>query len=178
MILDNIEFADHVARKAGRGLPLAEVGMTEEDCVQLGRLGLAQAAKRFDASDHDHGRATVKSRFQSYAYLRIRGAVIDECRRLGGEQRALPPPTLSLDHEDGGENLSFSVDDRDAWIDFKTALVGLTEQERFTAVGMLAGVPQTELAPALGVSEARMQQIAKSARARIAESMERTPAAA
>ena len=178
MILENIEFADHVARKTGRGLPLADVGMTDEDCVQLGRLGLTQAAARFDASDHDHERASIRSRFQSYAYLRIRGAVIDECRRLGGEQRQLPPTTLSLDHEDGGENLSFSVEDRDSWIDFRTALGGLTEQERYAAVGMLAGVPQTEMAPALGVSETRMQQIARSTRERLAESMERTPAAA
>ena len=169
LVLKHLGYAENVAKTAGRGLPLAEVGMTEEDCVQLGLLGLVQAVRRFDISDHDHERATIDARFRSYAYLRVRGAVIDECRHLGGPDRALPPPSLSMDHE-GGEALSPGEDlAREDWIDLKIALDSLDSRDRSIAVMIMGGVPYTELAPALGVSEPRMYQIAKDIRRRLAE---------
>jgi RNA polymerase sigma factor (sigma-70 family) len=169
LILENMGYAENVAKVAARALPLAEVGMSVDDCVQLGLLGLTQAARRFDASDHDPARATVATRFRSFAYLRIRGAVVDECRRLGGERRRLPPPTLSLDH-DGGESLGAAADaGLDEAIDTRAALDSLGEPDRSIAVLVAAGVPYTELAPALGVTEQRLYQIMRGVRARLAE---------
>jgi len=176
LVLDNMGYAENIARKVSKTLPLAEVGMAEDDCVQLGLLGLVQAARRFDASDHDLRRASVAARFRSYSYLRIKGAVVDECRRLGGPERALPPPTLSLDFESGGENLgSFEPLDgsREDWIDFQVAFRGLSRGDKEIAVQMMSGVPYTEIAPALGVSETRMYQIARDIRERLSAGMEK-----
>jgi RNA polymerase sigma factor (sigma-70 family) len=169
LVLRHRGYAENVAKVAARGLPLAEVGMTVDDCVQLGLLGLTQAARRFDITDHDYERATVDARFRSYSYLRIRGAVIDECRRLGGEKRKLPPPTLSFDHHEGAESLSFDLDDADDWIDLRMALDQLDRRDRSIAVLLMHGVPLTEIAPKIGVTEGRMHAIAKDIRSRLAE---------
>jgi RNA polymerase sigma factor for flagellar operon FliA len=57
--------------------------LSEHDIEELfaaGRVGLVQAAKRFDKKKH--------TKFASYAVLRIRGAMLDEirsaCRNIGG----------------------------------------------------------------------------------------------
>ena len=177
LVMRNLGYAENVARVAARNVPHDEVGLSLEDCVQLGLLGLTQAATRFDSTDHDHGRATVEARFRSYAYLRIRGAVIDEVRRLGGPERQLPPPSSSFDNADqGGENLDFAVDDLDDWIDFRSALDSLGARDKAISLHIMAGVPYTELGPALGVSEQRMYQMAKDIRRRLAEKVDRAAA--
>jgi RNA polymerase sigma factor (sigma-70 family) len=164
LVLENIGYAENVAKVVAKTLPLEDVGMSIEDCVQQGLLGLAQAAARFDAVDHDPSIATVETRFRSYAYLRIRGAVIDECRRLSlvpRGQRGSKPIALSLDYE-GAESLGAKPDpDRDDWIDIQRGLDLLDDADREVAVGMMAGVPLTELAPRLGQSEGQLQAAAK-----------------
>jgi RNA polymerase sigma factor (sigma-70 family) len=178
LVLDNLGYAEQIARAVSRTLPLVDVGMSVDDCVQLGLLGLVQAAKRFDASDHDPRIATVNTRFKSYAYLRIRGAVIDECRRLGPNSRNRDvglgrTPVFSLDYE-GGENLGwdeFIDESREDWIDFRRAFGTLAAGDQRIAVQIMSGVPYTELAPTLGVSEQKMYQIAKRIRVHLSSSM-------
>lgn len=70
-----------VRLQAGRlalGLP---VHVSREDLVQAGVLGLLEALQRFDP-----GRGV---RFESFATLRIRGAMLDELRRLCWLPRSL-----------------------------------------------------------------------------------------
>lgn len=164
LVVENMGYASNVARTVAKTLPLEEVGMSEEDCVQQGLLGLAQAAARFDAADHDPSIATVETRFRSYAYLRIRGAVIDECRRLSlvpRGQHGAKPVVLSLDFE-GAESLGARPDaERDGWIDIQRGLGLLADGDREVAVGMMAGVPLTELARRVGRSEGQLQASAK-----------------
>src|SRR5437764_11345802 len=70
LILDHLPLVRHaIGRLVGR-LP---AGVDAENLESAGVLGLVEAATRFDA---DRG---VK--FETFAYLRIRGAVVDELRR-------------------------------------------------------------------------------------------------
>ena len=68
-ILDSLPLVRHIVLKIISGLA---VKMDEEDLISAGTLGLVRAARAYDQS-----RDAV---FQTYAYIRIRGAVIDELR--------------------------------------------------------------------------------------------------
>jgi RNA polymerase sigma factor for flagellar operon FliA len=68
-ILDYLPLVRHIVSKVSAHLPRKE---DSEDLISAGTLGLVKAAKAFDPSrDAD---------FKTYAYIRIRGAVIDELR--------------------------------------------------------------------------------------------------
>jgi len=170
LILENLGYAKSVAKQIARNVAYDKVGLDLDDCVQLGLVGLTQAAHRFDMSNHDFERATITKRFRSFAYLRIRGAVIDEMRRLGAPKRQRPPDGLSFDHEDG-EDLVFHVEDPDEWIDLQLALKTLSRRERNIVTLVTAGISYTELAPKLGLTETQMYQTAKDIRLKLSTKM-------
>jgi len=60
----------HVVRKVTSNI---YCNMDIEDLISAGTLGLVKAAKAFDPS--------AKAEFKTYAYIRIKGAVIDELRK-------------------------------------------------------------------------------------------------
>lgn len=69
LVLDNLDLVDHVVAHHVRRLP----GHVERDeLVACGRIGLIEAAERFDA--------TEGVPFRQYARLRVDGAVIDSLR--------------------------------------------------------------------------------------------------
>lgn len=68
-IVDYLPLVKHVVQKVAAQ---AARGMDYEDLVSAGTLGLVKAAKSFDPSRD--------TEFKTYAYIRIRGAVIDELR--------------------------------------------------------------------------------------------------
>lgn len=70
LVLENLEFVRHVLGKLAVNLP-ASVDI--ENLESAGILGLVEAAQHFDA---DRGVA-----FRTFAYPRVRGAIIDELRR-------------------------------------------------------------------------------------------------
>lgn len=71
LILDYQGFAENVARKLLRVMGLPQD--FEEDMISAGNLGLVEAADRFDVdTSYD---------FKSFAYLRVRGAIIDSLRK-------------------------------------------------------------------------------------------------
>jgi RNA polymerase sigma factor for flagellar operon FliA len=70
LILRNTRLVRHIVGKLVAQLP---PGTDVENLEAAGTLGLVEAANRFDAS-----RGT---RFETFAYYRIRGAIIDELRR-------------------------------------------------------------------------------------------------
>ena len=69
-ILDYLPLVRHIVQKVTAQFSLNNAGM--EDLISAGTLGLVKAARGFDP--------TKNARFKTYAYLRIRGAVIDELR--------------------------------------------------------------------------------------------------
>jgi len=54
--------------------------MDLEELVNAGRAGLFHAKSRYDES-------TSKAAFTSYAYYRVKGAMLDECRKVGWLKR-------------------------------------------------------------------------------------------
>jgi RNA polymerase sigma factor for flagellar operon FliA len=68
-ILNHLPLVRHIVHKVARH---ARGTMEFEDLVSAGTLGLVKAARSFDPSR--------ETEFKTYAYIRIRGAVIDELR--------------------------------------------------------------------------------------------------
>lgn len=79
LVLDHLEFVRQVH---GRLLARLPPGVDAENLESAGILGLVEAARQFDP-----GRGTA---FKTYAYPRIRGAMVDELRR----NCPLPQPWL------------------------------------------------------------------------------------
>lgn len=70
LILDHIEYAHQVMHSLLLHIP---PGVDQENLISAGMLGLTEAANNFDSSKGVN--------FKSFAFLRIRGAVVDEIRR-------------------------------------------------------------------------------------------------
>jgi RNA polymerase sigma factor for flagellar operon FliA len=70
LVLENLEFVRHVLGKLALNLPAI---VDIENLESAGILGLVEAAQHFDA-----GRGVA---FRTFAYPRVRGAIIDELRR-------------------------------------------------------------------------------------------------
>ena len=67
-ILTHLPLVRHIVQKVASQLRLADV----DDLISAGTLGLVQAARSYDVSRD--------TEFKTYAYIRIRGAVLDELR--------------------------------------------------------------------------------------------------
>ncbi len=70
-ILGCLPLVRHIVQKVTASFSLGNADM--EDLISAGTLGLVKAARGFDP--------TMNAEFRTYAYIRIRGAVIDELRR-------------------------------------------------------------------------------------------------
>jgi len=77
-IVDHLPLVRHVVSKIVGSL---SYGRDVEDLISAGTLGLVKAARAFDP--------TRDSEFKTYAYIRIRGAVLDEIRG-----RSFVPPSV------------------------------------------------------------------------------------
>jgi RNA polymerase sigma factor for flagellar operon FliA len=79
LILDNLPLVRHIVQKVASNFSSKD---DLEDLISVGTLGLVKAAKAFDSRKD--------TEFRTYAYIRIRGAVIDELR----SRTFLPPKSL------------------------------------------------------------------------------------
>jgi RNA polymerase sigma factor for flagellar operon FliA len=70
LILDNLAMVRHIAQKVAANLPRRP---DMEELISAGTLGLVQAARSFDPARGNE--------FSTYAYIRVRGAIVDELRR-------------------------------------------------------------------------------------------------
>ncbi len=70
LIVDHLPMVRHIVQKVTAHLPWKP---ELEDLISAGTLGLVRAARHFDCSR--------QVAFSTYAYIRIRGAVIDELRQ-------------------------------------------------------------------------------------------------
>ena len=142
-----------------------------DDLVSAGMVGLIDAVDRFDPS-----RGVP---FEAFARVRIRGAIIDELRRLDGRGRLFwkrvrmgepiaerSADALSLDRlvEIGTEpsvaDASEPVLEEDLWHDVGEAVQALPDRER-DVIRRYYGASLTlrEIGYELGVSEARVCQL-------------------
>ncbi|UCC99973.1 MAG: FliA/WhiG family RNA polymerase sigma factor [Phycisphaerales bacterium] len=122
------EFLPMVRKIAGRVITYLKPPLSFEDMVSAGTVGLVRAARDFDPSH--------QAEFKTYAYIRIKGAILDELRGW-----SFVPANLSKRIRDA-QQLSRKI----------------TEQ-RGTAPG------NTELAEKLGISIEELYEIFDNARA-------------
>ncbi len=76
LVADNLALVKYIITRLEVNLPY---GMDREDLVSIGNWGLIEAARNFNPAKN------VK--FQTYAYIKIRGAILDEVRKnsFGGQ---------------------------------------------------------------------------------------------
>ena len=77
LVTDNVGLVHHVLGKLSAYLP---PNLDYEDLVQQGLMGLVEAANAYDLSKD--------IKFSTYAYIRVRGAIIDVLRSQGWGSRA------------------------------------------------------------------------------------------
>ncbi|MCY2932040.1 MAG: FliA/WhiG family RNA polymerase sigma factor [Planctomycetota bacterium] len=70
LILDNLPLVWHIVRKFS---PHVSRTVDEDDLVSVGTIGLVKAARTYDPAKH--------AEFRTYAYILIRGAIVDELRK-------------------------------------------------------------------------------------------------
>lgn len=178
LVIEHEKFARNVSAKTAAGLPQGAVFNVDE-AIGYGKMGLIEAAQRFNFAGHDEDRATLDKHFRSYAFPRIRGAVIDASRRLSfGYKRNMKEgeevDVISYEEfeEAGVLQLSARETDLDLAIDFKMALTKLTDKERKIVLAMGAGVTAKEIGDQLGVGQTRISQIASEAKKKLRKEME------
>ena len=176
-----------LVRSIAARFPTRSALLDDDDAVQVGCLGLIQAARSFCP-----GRGV----FSSYAVPRIRGALLDETRRLAplsrsAHKRGLTVGTSSLDSPiggDGGEDdaTTFAeilpdpnLPDPDAALvraeaaeELRQARLRLPEREQCVLNLYYEGRhPMRAIALELGVSESRIAQIHAQALRRLRRAM-------
>jgi RNA polymerase sigma factor for flagellar operon FliA len=87
MILKYIPYVKYIASRLVAGKP---PGVENEDLVSYGVLGLIDAIERFDPSKG--------LKFETYATLRIRGAIIDELRKISWIPKSAFSKLSALNH--------------------------------------------------------------------------------
>ncbi len=166
-----------LVRSIARRQRLHVTVLEEEDLVSAGTIGLIEAVDRYDAR--------IGVPFLSFAYRRIKGAMIDEIRRLRvpAQESAAPPlPSLSLEGAataDGGLMLievtvdpsSPAPEARAELGELLAALERLPEREREMLSLYAGGNTLAEIADAFDCSESRVSQLVAQARLRLEERM-------
>ena len=182
LVIKNSDYARNVGAQAARNLPKTAV-LSYEDCLQEAKIGLIEAARRFDVAKHDPNTSDIDTHFKSFAYPRIRGAVIDASRRTSfvrrrGLERGLSVEMVSLD---GGTStygeempvfqLAAIEGDPDLMIDFQSAMKTLSDRERFIVMSFGAGITGKEIAKQLNITESRVSQISTEAKKKLLKEM-------
>ena len=133
-----------------------------DDLVQVGALGLLEAAGRFDPA---YGVS-----FKTFAKKRVLGAMYDELRRLEPhhDERAVSFDAAPVAAD--GHPLAEAVPDPrapqpavDTWESPLADVERLTKRHRFVLGRTAAGYRQAEIATMLGISTSRVRQLLKEA---------------
>lgn len=159
-----LEYAPFARRLVAR-MSVAQRSVAQrEDLVSVGVIGMIQAVDRYDPDK--------RVPFEAFAAVRVRGAVIDELRRLSvvSRDRDVPglPPALSIDtlvaeglepcDEDAG--LIDPLLDADLREDLAASLQTLPSRERFVLHAYyIERRRMCEIGKDLGLTEARVSQI-------------------
>jgi RNA polymerase sigma factor (sigma-70 family) len=146
-----------------------------DDLVSAGTVGLIEAADRFDA------RRGVP--FANFAYSRVKGAVVDELRRLSeGRRNAVSGATFEVSLQapiDGDRRLTFidvipdpqspAPESAAEFGEVVDAISMLPSREREMLGLYTAGHTVAEIAASQGCSESRASQIVLQARLRLGQ---------
>lgn len=163
--------------------PRLPVSVSEEELFSAGLYGLMKACRSYDPA-----RGAV---FKTYAYHRIRGAILDELRRLDFLPRSLrdrakevgedPPSILAIPtDEDGNESLPARQREEGAErTDLHAALLreigGLPEKMQLVmTLYYQKGLRMREIGQQMSLTESRVSQIHSNAILRLRRIFERT----
>jgi RNA polymerase sigma factor FliA len=151
--------------------------VSEEELFAAGMVGLLKASRSYDPSRG--------AEFKTYAYHRIRGAMLDELRTLDYLPRSLrekakaegvaPPSILSLPtEEDGSEKLQFTeqgqteVENAELMVALQEGIRELPEKMRLVMhLYYNEGNRMREIGERLSLTESRVSQIHSAAVARL-----------
>ena len=172
-VLRHLPLVRSVANRMGRRLPQVEV----DDLVSAGTIGLIEAVDRYDAE--------LGVPFASFAYRRIKGAIIDELRRLPGTRRATAANAISeplslqapIDEEQDHLTLMDVTADQRAsqpqrgaeLSELLDAIQSLPRREREMLGLSTAGHSVSEIAQVYGCSQSLASQLIVQARFRLEE---------
>jgi RNA polymerase sigma factor (sigma-70 family) len=137
---------------------LKEKSLTRLDTstlISAGMLGYAQCLKRFDPE--------YKVKFKTFAEHRIRGAVLDEVRKMIGDERAKHKRPMKVDNydfeamHDGGDTVRMMESGYD--IEQFACLIQLSPRELDILRCRVEGHSIREIAQAFDFSESRASQL-------------------
>jgi RNA polymerase primary sigma factor len=160
IVKHNLRFVIHIAKK------YQNLGLTFEDLISFGNIGLYRAAKKFDA---ERG-----FKFITYAIWYIKAEItaaiteLSSTVRIPNSQDGEQYSQQQIGDFDGSSEDSNRFDKSDLMIELKMLLnsLSLTEQEaitRFYGFGFDYAQPMEDVAKHLGVSTERARQIVKKA---------------
>jgi RNA polymerase sigma factor (sigma-70 family) len=171
-VLRHLPLVRSVANRMGPRLPQVEV----DDLVSAGTIGLIEAVDRYDAE--------LGVPFASFAYRRIKGAIIDELRRLPGTRRAAAANAISeplslqatIDEEQDLTLMDVTADQRASepqrgaeLSELLDAIQSLPRREREMLGLSTAGHSVSEIAQVYGCSQSLASQLIVQARFRLEE---------
>jgi RNA polymerase sigma factor for flagellar operon FliA len=137
------------------------------DLRSAGRLGLVKASMAFDESRG--------VRFQTYAHLRIRGAMLDFLREVSpAKRKQLPILVENMEPIDQAElqakpEMKWDHETDEHWNSLMSGLTNMEKRVVFNRV--VAGKTQAETSRELGRSEAGIHLIFDKAKAKLRESL-------
>ncbi len=155
--------------------------VSEDDLYSAGMLGLLKASRSYDP--------TRGAEFKTYAYHRVRGAMLDELRTLDYLPRSLrdkarqegvnPPAVVTLPtDEDGSDNLEAAaqgtpeIEKAELLVQLQAGISSLPEKMRMVMhLYYNEGKRMREIGAQLQLTESRVSQIHSAAVARLRRSM-------
>lgn len=163
-----------------RFIPRLPGTVSEEELYSAGMMGLWKASQSYDSSKG--------AEFKTYAYHRIRGAILDELRALdflprsmrerAREEGVSAPAVVGLPtNEDGseillGEDEKESVENTDLHSALLSEMRALPEKMRLVMhLYYQEGMKMLDIANDLGLTESRVSQIHSNAVARLRRSL-------
>lgn len=130
-----------------------------EDLIAYGYVGLLEARKRFDPSKG--------TPFVTFAWWRVRGAIIQGAREMSGSTRRHPRPVVMLgsaEAVDGTPLAEASIIERERVQALVAAVARLPHRERSLLQGHAQGKQMTDVAHDLGISKAWASRLQARAR--------------
>lgn len=122
--------------------------------ISAGMLGYAQSVRRFDP------KREVK--FKTFAEHRIKGAVLDEVRKMIGDERCKTKRPISVEYDFAQmSDEGWTMKNLESQMDFDLFLqkVALDEGEKVFLLHRVSGMSLREISLALGYSESKASQI-------------------
>ena len=156
LITDHLVFVKHTAKG------LWKLPIEQDDLIAAGNEALLRCVEKWDPDK------APENSFWAFAYIRVRGAMIDESRRwLHWRPTKKPPPFI--DSWETFENVDAVLPKKNPLylIEELSQISQLPLRERTACLLLGLGEPQEDIAKVLGVTPSRVSQILSRARERM-----------